>query len=253
VPTEQCPPQEELEFKLRGDRVRPSPKKALPTDITSKWFRDNAYCEDVEAIRVCMDSPFGPDIVYTDCEITDPLTRLGLLTGGIQKGTNEFKPLAMDENGRLCVDAEISIQDVNLDVQLTRKDDNPLAGDVHDAVRIGNQDYELAFKPDCEAGKGEARVVDTLHCGGVNKIITLTGSVQEVKVAATAKADRKTVFMRPLTGKARWGFQNDITDDDAATGGDPLFKRQPAEITAEANTSVYIIGSAGVKVFVAEA
>jgi hypothetical protein len=46
-------------------------------------------------------------------------------------------------------DGQINIGSVNaeLEVQLSRKDNWPNVGDVHDSVRIGNQDYELAINP----------------------------------------------------------------------------------------------------------
>lgn len=125
--TEQCPPQEELEFKIRGDKPVFQGQIAVAGDITSKWFRDNAYDTDTLALRVTMDSPFGPDVVYTHCEITNPSTRLGLLAGGIQKGTEEYKPLTVDDEGRLCVDAAISIGEVQLDVEI-RAEDGDSAG-----------------------------------------------------------------------------------------------------------------------------
>lgn len=56
-------------------------------------------------------------------------------------------------------DGSVNIGTVNaeLEVQLSRKDNDPDAGDVHDAVRIGNQDVELGFN-DLGDGTGEAKV-----------------------------------------------------------------------------------------------
>lgn len=52
-------------------------------------------------------------------------------------------------------DGSINIGSVNaeLEVQLSRKDNWPNAGDVHDSVRIGNQDGEVTFSPDGNTNK----------------------------------------------------------------------------------------------------
>lgn len=47
-------------------------------------------------------------------------------------------------------DGSISIETVNanVSVQLTSKDNDPNPGDIHDSVRIGDQNYELKINPD---------------------------------------------------------------------------------------------------------
>lgn len=59
----------------------------------------------------------------------------------------------------------INVGTVNaeIEVQLSRRDNYPDAGDVHDSVRIGNQDYELKINPDGSintAGRDGASALD---------------------------------------------------------------------------------------------
>jgi len=144
--------------------------------------------------------------------------------------------------------------DADLEVRLRRKNDDPNLGDEHDSIRIGNQVLELDYKETCDPGKGEARVVDTLHCGGINKIIIVTDTPVEVKIGALAKSDRKTILVQPLAKGIYWGFASNITPDETPTGGAPLYNRQPLEVDAEANTPVYLVGPAtGAKVYISEA
>lgn len=68
-------------------------------------------------------------------------------------------------------DGSIEIGTVNaeLEVQLSRQDGAPDSGDVHDAVRIGNQDYELSFTANDDESKAAAdinalnRLIDIPH------------------------------------------------------------------------------------------
>lgn len=61
-------------------------------------------------------------------------------------------------------DGSVNIGTVNaeLEVQLSRKDNDPNAGDVHDSTRIGNQDVELGFT-DLGDGTGEAKTQARTH------------------------------------------------------------------------------------------
>ena len=124
---EQYPPQDELEYKVRGDRILFSGDKALPADIVSKWFNDHVYAEPVGALRVTMDTPFGADIVYKEDEFADPGIRLGILTGGVDPVTNEYHAVRVGSDGRLLVDAAITIQDVELEVEIEGKNEQWLA------------------------------------------------------------------------------------------------------------------------------
>lgn len=51
------------------------------------------------------------------------------------------------------------------DVKLTRQDNDPNTGDVHDSVRIGNKDYELTYTTNDTLTKAAADVV------ALNKLI----------------------------------------------------------------------------------
>ena len=130
--TFQKPPQEELEYQFRDELPLFRGSKALPADIISKWLNDHVYEPGVQALRVTMDSPFGDDVVFLENEYADPLTRLGLLVGGVDADTNEFKSLKFDDQGRLMVDASISIQNVELEVEI----------DVLDGDQIGIWGYD---------------------------------------------------------------------------------------------------------------
>jgi len=58
-------------------------------------------------------------------------------------------------------DGSIEIGTVNaeLEVQLSRKNDDPDAGDIHDSVRLGNQDSELTFTKNDTEDKQAADIV----------------------------------------------------------------------------------------------
>lgn len=58
-------------------------------------------------------------------------------------------------------DGDVNIGTVNaeIEVQLSRRDNNPDAGDVHDSVRLGNQDYELTYTTNDSETKAAADVV----------------------------------------------------------------------------------------------
>lgn len=247
MPTKQCPPQEELEFKIRGERVPPPVKKALPTDITSKWFRDNAYDENTESIRVTMDSPFGPDVVYVDGDITIPGISKGLMIGGVQKGTNEYKPLAIDDEGRLCVDAAISIGEVQLDVQIRALDD--------DSVGIwGHVDQDTGqIEPINITTEGYLKVI---HQGNKNMITeyddgTFSGSTEHTLVSYTvgagedfslykASAEGRTngIFKLKVDGNILETRRNAWTDRNVTfefSQGYPVVPGEVVEITVEHN------------------
>lgn len=104
---------------------------AKPADIISKWLHDHVYDDPAKALRVTLDSPFSPDAIYKEAEYADPITRLGMLTGGVDALTDEFRALRMTADGRLMVDADITIQSVDLAVEI----------DVLDGDRVGVYGY----------------------------------------------------------------------------------------------------------------
>lgn len=64
---------------------------------------------------------------------------------------------------------DIGTVNAELEVQLSRRDNNPDAGDVHDSVRLGNQDYELSYTANDDESKAAAdvnalnRLIDVPH------------------------------------------------------------------------------------------
>ncbi len=166
--TEQCPPKEILEFQDHNSPPLFNKKKAIAADIISRWLNDWVYCEDSQALRVCMDSPFGPDIVYKEDELTDVLTRLGLLVGGIELSSDEYKALKLTDDGRLMVDAAVTVENANFNVQLTHLDDYPFAGDIHDSVRIGDGTDLVQVNPD-----GSLNVVIVPSSSGTEVVKTI--------------------------------------------------------------------------------
>lgn len=179
--TKQCPPQEELEYQIRGDKVLFTGDKALPADIISKWLNDHVYEEPVKALRVTMDTPFGSDIVYLENEYADPSTRLGLLTGGIDPVSDEYHALRVGSDGRLLVDAAITIQDVEIVVEI----------DVLDGDQIGIWGYENADSnfpvPVNVTSNGEVRVLNVLNSdmGTIYNEGTYSGSIEHSLVSHT--------------------------------------------------------------------
>lgn len=215
----QCPPQEELKYRLRRDKPLFDGDIAVAADITSKWFRDNAYCVDTQAIRVCMDSPFGPDVVYTHCEVTDPDTRLGILMGGIQKGTEEYKPLAIDDEGRLCVDAAISIGEVQLDVEIRALDDDSVGiwghvdqdtGQIeainitdNGHIRVALHDEDGALLTD----DNPLAVSDRSNVGGDSATIQINNTAKIINVSGAGNMLlRRSITIQPLQGVCYWGL-----------------------------------------------
>lgn len=106
---------------------------SIPADITSRWFHDYVYEHPARALRVVMDTPYGPDVVYKEAEYADPLTRLGLLVGGIDE-QDEFQSLSLTDDGRLKVDAHLSLSTTEIEVEI----------DVLDGDRIGIWGYQDA-------------------------------------------------------------------------------------------------------------
>lgn len=173
------PPQEELEYRLGQDLPLFQGDIALAADITSKWFRDNVYDAGPQALRVTMDTPFGDDIVYLEGEYADPADRLGILTGGIDPVTNEFQALRIDDEGRLLVDAAVSIQNIDLTVDIDATDGDSIGlygyenGDTNfvtpinvtsegffKVVQAGNEDMSVIYDEGTFSGGIEHTVVD---------------------------------------------------------------------------------------------
>lgn len=91
---------------------------AKPADITSKWLHDHVYNRLAKSLRVTLDSPFSPEGVFDEGEITIPNERKVLFVGGYSYDTGEAVGLTFNDDGRLRVDAEVTIQSVELDVNI---------------------------------------------------------------------------------------------------------------------------------------
>lgn len=81
----------------------------------------------------------------------------------------------------------ISIGTVNgeLEVQLSRQDDNPDAGDIHDSVRIGNQNGEMTYTANDDSSKFAADIVM------LNKLINVPHN--RTRLIRNASGDIETV------------------------------------------------------------
>ena len=105
-----------------------------PADITSRWLHDYCYNDGGTAngaLRVTMDNPMAVDVVYSGGEIIDVVTPdyKGFMVGGVvvddtygPLSLGEFTGQTYDSMGRLRVDAEISIQATELDVNIDALD-----------------------------------------------------------------------------------------------------------------------------------
>jgi hypothetical protein len=118
-----------------------------------------------------------------------------------REGINAIRVFNVDEEGKpynetnpLFVrlsDGSISIGTVNaeIEVQLSRKDGAPDSGDVHDSVRIGNQNYELSFTANDDESKAAADVV------ALNRFIDAPLDDAEI-VQFTADGDPEIIEIR---------------------------------------------------------
>lgn len=85
----------------------------------------------------------------------------------------------------------INIGTVNgeLEVQLSRRDNNPDAGDIHDSVRLGNQNYELSYTANDDESKAAADVT------ALNKLIDIPHDDVEI-TQFTADGDPEVILFR---------------------------------------------------------
>lgn len=167
---------------------------------------------------------------------------------------------------RLCVDADLSADNITVTVDKVKiwdEDGDILEVEADGSINV-NCEIDAADGDNIAISDGtntaevtvkkELRVVDALHCGGTNTVITVTSSPIEVKVGALAKVDRKSIVVVPKSKGIYWGFKSNVDTTDGVNGGILLGKNQPLFIDVEANTPVYLVGpSVGVKVSIAEA
>jgi len=147
-----------------------------------------------------MDSPFSVDATFHELEYADPVTRLGLLVGGVNPDDDTYRGLTLTDDGRLRVDAEITLSSVSLAVDL----------DVLDGDRVGIYGYEsgdpLSPVPINVTSDGHVRTVSSLngdmllqynegtYLGGIEQILISysTPALQTfnmVTIEATGRSD----------------------------------------------------------------
>lgn len=102
--------------------------KAKPTNITSKWFNDNVYDAVTGGLRIAFASGTSTDDpIYLDGEQTEDATRAAFAVGGVDDG-GVFRSVRVTTDGRLRVDAQITLSDVTLDVALDHESDSVAIG-----------------------------------------------------------------------------------------------------------------------------
>jgi len=121
------PPKEELEFQLQRETPVRKTAKARPADIVSRWLNDNVFDENAEALRVTLDTRIS-DPVYFENEDALETSRSGMLIGAV-KDDETFHALKMTDADRLMVDANLSLQEVDLEVHLDASNDSVAIGD----------------------------------------------------------------------------------------------------------------------------
>lgn len=91
-------------------------------------------------------------------------------------------------------DGDINIGTVNgeLEVQLSRQDNDPDSGDIHDSVRLGNQDYELTYTANDDESKAAADVI------ALNRLIDIPHDDIEI-TQFTADGDPEIIEFRENT------------------------------------------------------
>ena len=95
----------------------------------------------------------------------------------------------------------------------------------------------------------ELKVVDGIHHEAVYGTLTVGATPVEIKVGATALANRKVLLFQPHK-KARWGTSNTISP----TVGFKLNQKQYVEIEASDAVSFWVVSQAGtIEVTVMEA
>lgn len=140
-------------------RVGPTSKNSTIveySDISDMTIADNSVIIMTEQNRPGLDSTEVISYVFEE----EPAVALRThQVDWLGRSYGENNPMSVKIS-----DGNIDIGTVNaeLEVQLSRQDSSPDAGDVHDSVRIGNQVLELGFN-DLGNGTGEAKVQSRTH------------------------------------------------------------------------------------------
>lgn len=80
-------------------------------------------------------------------------------------------------------------------------------------------------------------VTDTPNTSGLDKVFNLTTTAQELKVGATAKTNRKYIYMEALTNRVKWGFNTSCNFS--------LAKRAFFSLPVGQNVTVYLCAESG--------
>lgn len=170
-----------------------------PADIISRWLHDYVYDHPARALRVTLDSPFSPDGVFTEDEFADPLTRLGLLVGGVGPD-DHFHALNLTDDGRLMVDAVITLSTTELEIEVDTVDGDNVGmfgyinGDFNDPHPVSvtpTGEVNVSISPN----KSMVTVYDEDDIATGNEIVVAAYTVPAgryfslVKVEASGRAD----------------------------------------------------------------
>ena len=195
-----------------------------PANIISKWMFDYVYEPGGVgggALRVTMDNPMAMDTVYSGGEIVDIVTPdySALMVGGYTEGTGEFVGLCFDDNNRLKVNAEITIQSVNLEVEIDALDGDTIGIFGFVGGDTGTTPIGVNVTPD-----GAVRVVTSLN--GVE-----TTQYAEVSVPTGIETTVLTYTVPVATE-----FQVVQVDASGEADGDFVLKKNGGILTKKRNS-----------------
>jgi hypothetical protein len=183
------------------------PEKAKPADITSKWMFDFVYDDVRKALRVTQELG-GSDPTYGEGEATTPGDRAGIMVGGI-KPDDTFALAELTADGRIKVDTQISIQDVELEVNVDALDDSVAIGD---------------------AVTGDKMRVETDGSIYVNIKSSGLDDLDNILIAGTSDG---TVGGTPNLGKIGSDKKLEVKDLDAQQKLDEIKEKTPARFVTE--------------------
>lgn len=128
-------------------------------DLSAYTAADNAFIRAEEQSKVTIPEK---DIVQAVYEFEPTVAVRTFSVDRVGNPWSESNPFPVQLS-----DGSINVGTVNaeVEVQLSRRDNFPDAGDVHDSTRIGNQDYELTFTANDNESKAAADIV------ALNKLI----------------------------------------------------------------------------------
>lgn len=159
--------------------------KSKPADITSRWLHDYVFDYGRKALRVTQEIG-GNDPTYQEGEATVPGDRSGIMVGGI-KPDDTFALAELTAAGRLKVDAEISIQSVDLEVNMDATDDSVAIGDFTTGDKMKVETDGSIYVNIKSSGLGD---YDNILIAGTSDG-TITGSTHLGKIGVDNKLETK--------------------------------------------------------------